>query len=110
MAASAPRFAPNFPDTVLPGERQRQALREQVATGKLVLLMVSVLGTIGFTVLAARHTEQVMTTPPPSSPAAAGQDVPSQSLFQSAASNDGGGFLAPATASMGRSSFRSSMS
>lgn len=70
-------------------------------------MVAGISGTVLFTALAVRHTDQA--APAASSAAGASQlpaNAPSQSLFQ-AQGDSGGGLLAP---SSGRSPFRSSSS
>lgn len=93
------------------GEKQRRALREQTATARLTLAILSIVGAAGFVALAQRHTEAVNSAASASrsNSAISSPNAPSQSLFQSGSAGSGG-FVSAASAFAGSSRIRSSMS
>jgi hypothetical protein len=105
-------FAPRpAPPSV--GTAQRARLQSSLSGLRWWSAVAGLSGTVLFTALAVRHTDQAAAAPAASSSAAAGQlpaNAPSQSLFQ-AQGDSGGGLLAPSSGgSFGNSPFRSSSS
>ena len=100
---------PPRPATLQAGTVQRTRLRTHTSGLRWWSALGGILGTVLFTALAVRHTDQVAAAaanPAPVIPA----NAPSQSLFQMQG-DSGGGLLGSApSGSFGRSPFRSSSS